>query len=778
MSRLRTLNRRLTRGCAALAGLVLGGCSLLTPLPDPVSGNDRLSAFPTDDLPIDGRVSVYWNENAVPFIDAEKDEDAAFVLGMVHAHLRLGQMEVFRRIARGRIAEMGGPLAADIDHSLRILNFGRAAAEMEAGLAPDSRMWLTRYVAGINHYAGRIEKMPPEFSLLGIEREPWTVQDVLAFGRLAGTDVNWLIWFSALQLRDRKDFTEIWARLVKNGSDSVASFDGNGSTAALQRLLAGVSKSGSNSVAVAGARTASGAALMANDPHLGITVPNLWLIAGLRSPSYHAVGLMAPGLPIFAIGRNKDISWGGTNMRSASSDLVDISTIPENELQTRRETVGVRWWFDRDITIRESRFGPVLSDAPMLAGEDEDAASQKQRFALRWTGHRPSDEIAAMLRVSRAGNFAEFRDAFETFSVPGQNMLYADTAGNIGQVMAVRLPRRDGTPPRDMFLPPAKVEAAWSNMAGIKDLPFTYNPAGGYLASANNRPADAPIPLGWFFSADDRMVRMNQLLDGSGRIGSDALKRLQQDVAMPSSLRLRDRYLALLAARPDSDTAPVAEELASLGSWDGMYDISSTGAVTFELFHSGFQKAFYDLKLGPEDAALFSRAGRIKSLLEDDLGRADAAAVEAAVAAGIAAWQEHRGTFANWGEMHRLSLAHPLSFLPLIGDRYVFTDFPAGGSSDSLMKTAHGTTAERHATRYGSNARHVSDLSDPDANWFAVLGGQDGWFNSASFLDQVPLWREGRYIQVPLRIDAVAKSFGTRMDLRAGPTPSNNTRSN
>ena len=114
---------------------------------------------------------------------------------------------------------------------------------------------------------------------------------------------------------------------------------------------------GSNSLAVAGHRSDTGGALMANDPHLGILVPNVWLIAGVRSPSYHAVGLMAPGLPIFAIGRNPHIAWGGTNMRAASSDLYDVSKVPASEIDERSESIGVRWWFDSDVTVRETRWG-------------------------------------------------------------------------------------------------------------------------------------------------------------------------------------------------------------------------------------------------------------------------------------------------------------------------------------------------------------------------------------------------------------------------------------
>ena len=228
----------------------------------------------------------------------------------------------------------------------------------------------------------------------------------------------------------------------------MASFRPVGKEAALDDILRGLSRSGSNSLAIAGRRTKTGAALMANDPHLGLVLPNLWLLAGVKSPSFHAVGLMVPGLPFFAVGRNKMIAWGGTNMRAASSDLYDASKLAPGAITTRKETVKVRWWFDQEVSVRETALGPIISDAPLIE------TGTGKPLALAWVGHQQSDEITAMLKVSRAGSFAEFKKAFESFAVSAQNMLYADVEGNIGQVMAMRLPVRSARPPRDLVLDP------------------------------------------------------------------------------------------------------------------------------------------------------------------------------------------------------------------------------------------------------------------------------------------------------------------------------------
>ena len=744
--------------CTAAVGLSIASCALLTPLPRKVSLPERLAAMPVNDLPLERRVRIHWNEHQIPFIEAETDNDAAFALGLVHAHLRLGQMEAFRRIAHGRIAEMVGPLATDIDHGLRILNFAHRVTEIESSLPPATRAWLENFVTGINHYQRTTKALPVEFKLLGLEREPWSVADILTFGRLAGTDVNWLVWFGVLELRKRPDWPEIWTRLVEHGTASLPSFEGQGDVAALNSLLAGLSRSGSNSLAIAPDRTKTGAAIMANDPHLGITVPNVWIIAGLKSPSYHAVGLMAPGLPIFAIGRNPWISWGGTNMRAASSDLVDLSDVASTEITPRRETIAVRWWFDQQVTVRDTRWGPILSDAPQLADYGG------PNIALRWTGHQISDEMTAMLDVSRARNFVAFRESFQRFAVPGQNMLYADNVGNIGQVMAVRLPERSTTAPADILVDRQTVDKSWRNLLGVRDLPFSYNPKAGYLFSANNRPTETKIPVGYFFSPDDRVVRLRDIMKRTGRIAIDDVKAIQQDAVMPSSVSLRDFYLQKLEPLAASAPADQHRAIELMRAWDGNYGIESRGAVAFELFHQAFTSTFYAGYLGAENAAQYAGAAR-RSLIPDDVGRADVAPVTEALLEALAHTATRLDGFANWGEMHRLRLAHPLANLPLIGGRYVFADHPAAGSSHTLMKTAHGTTSERHNTRYGSNARHISDLSDIDRNYFVLLGGQDGWINSSTFLDQVGLWRNGGYVQVPLRLETVNAWFTHTMEL-------------
>ena len=734
----------------------LAGCSLFKPLPKATTVEQRLAMLPTEHLPLQGRVIVYWDEHQIPFIDAETDDDAAFTLGLVHAHLRLGQMAIYRRIAQGRIAEMGGPLAIDVDHGIRILEFGRAVPASLAAMPEATRRWLQRFVDGVNHYQATAKRLPFEYRILGLEREPWTVADVLTFGRLAGADVTWIVWFNLLKLRDRPDWPQLWTRLLDQGGDRALPATGGGDdrAAGMADVLAGLSRSGSNSLAIAPSRTRTGAAILANDPHLGINLPNTWLLAGVKSPSYHAVGLMLPGLPLFAIGRNPWIAWGGTNMRASASDLIDVSALPEAEKSARTETIRVRWWPDQEVTVRRTRFGPILSDAPQL--RDLRLAD----LSLRWTGHLPSDEVTAMLQVARARTFDEFRSAFASFAVPGQNMLYADAEGNIGQVMAVRVPDRSEAP-EDLVVDARTGERLWEHLRDATTLPAIVNPDKGYIASANNKPQNGDAAVGFFFSPDDRVRRMATLIEQAGTVDIDQVKAMQRDVHVGSSAALNEVLVRKLRQTgiADQTTREARRTFELMAGWDGEYRVDAQAPVAFELFRFHFTRHFYEAAFGATDWAAFAGVGRIKTLLIEDIERTDPTALAPSLRRSLDQAAQKIGEFPTWGDMHRLALRHPLALLPVVGRRFEFADYPIGGSSESLMKTAHPMTDQRHRAGYGATARHVSDLSDMDRNWFVLLGGQDGWLNSSSFLDQVPLWLEGDYVEMPLRVATVRTRF-------------------
>lgn len=698
---------------------------------------ERLAMVPCAGAPVRAPVTLHWSAEQVPHVVAQHDEDAAVGLGVVHAHLRWAQMEMLRAVAWGRLSRWLGPVAVDLDHALLALDLPRAVPAIEAALPPATRSWVDGFVAGINHYQGHAPAPPPELALLGIGREPWSRRDVLAVGRLAGADVNWLLWPMLLRARRRRGWPAVWASLVREGRLPPLGTLAGGDP--LARLLAATGRFASNAVAIGPARSATGAPWVAGDTHLSVGLPNLWLIGAVTAPSINVVGLMIPGIPAVTVGRNRWIAWGGTNLHAASSDLFALDPAAPVE-PGRAPRIAVRWSRPRQRRVRESAAGPVISDARLLRGGEP--------IAFRWIGHRPSDELSALLALDRARDGRAVAAALDGFAVPGQTFVHAERSGAIGATRAAWLPRRDGPPP-DLVLPSDRL-GDWDALATARDLPALRDPAGGLIVSANERPPDGPVPIGWFFAPPDRAARLAALIDGAASVDLALLVRLQTDVVLPAAAALSPTLQEAVRRAGVPGGMALADALAR---WDGRYDPGSAGALAYELLLHHLSMA---LPRARRQLAAGLWTGR------SDL-RADVAALLAAdrrpLARAIRRSAAGLRRFGNWGALHRLRLAHPLAALPLVGRAYRTVDRPSGGTADTLLKTAHPLTARPHAVTYGSNARYAFDLSDPDGNHLVLLGGQDGWIGSASALDQLPLWERGEALRVPLAAATAARDW-------------------
>jgi penicillin amidase len=716
-----------------------------------VSLEERLAMLPRTNLPVERPVAIRWDHHQVPFIEAETDDDLAVALGIVHAHLRLGQLELMRRLGQGRVAAMIGASGIAIDHLLRTLDIGRAVPAIVADMPPATRAWIDAFVRGLNYHLMRVRPLPPEFRLLNLEPEPWTVTDVVTLGRLVSADVNWIIWLQLLKFRNDNDWPLLWHKLLAADGLSCWTNEVTGAAASLPKFAF---HAGSNSFVVGPSRSATGGALIASDPHLSMGLPNAWLLAAFKSPSYQATGLMIPGLPFVALGRNPWIAWGGTNLHATSSDLVELPAEALTAATEREIALTVRWGRNRKIRIRETPWGPIITDVPRLS-------VSKQPLALRWMGHYPSDEITAMLAINRAQGWAEFQAALDGFAVPGQNMTFAAASGQIGRAMAARLPHRCGDSQHDIAVPP-EFSNGWDAPISSRELPQMVDPAEAFVASANERPQEGSQFIGQHFSPRDRKRRLDQLLGGADQMSVEAAAQIQRDVHWESALAQCRQILAWLDSPTVSDLKlRYRRVIDALARWDGCYDTTSSGALALEILWYHLVRSL----IPGRHRAVFGAAWGARGLLWDDVVAADHQQRQRALRRALR--ESARGTSngETWGSRHRLRLGHPLAVLPAIGRAWRFTDLPSGGTTDTLMKTAHTLTNRRHGIRYGSIARHISDCSQPDRNYFVLLGGQDGWWGSTTFLDQLPLWQRGEYIVVPLQPQTACRTFQYTTDL-------------
>ncbi|MBD3257403.1 penicillin acylase family protein [candidate division GN15 bacterium] len=746
---LRLARRLLTWGLLTAVALALVGVVMLlitgwrALFPDNPSTADRLAMFPVAAAPFDGDVTVYWDEHQIPFIHAESDRDAALALGLVHAHLREGQVAVFKRVSQGRLSEMAGPPTVEIDVAIRTLDLGYAADSIAAILPDQTRQWLDHYLEGFNFYTDRAAATPPEFGLLGLEREPYTLRDMLTISRLAGADVNWFAYFPLLSSRKSSNWPDIWQEAIRLGTNGPASITQPQELKTLEQLVVGSSRSGSNSVVVGAAKSTDGHGMIANDPHLGISIPNFWMLVGIDSPGYHCVGMMIPGLPFFALGRNEHLAWGGTNMRSASSDFYDVSALPPEQFTSRQEKIKVRYWRDREVTIRRTPYGPVMSDASLIPALPGDT------LALKWIGHEPTRDLHAFLRANQAGSLSEFVTAFEDYAVSGQNMLAVDNDGNITMTMAVTLPKRPFERPPDLVLEAGNPEHEWQGFLTSTDLPVAVNPSEGFICSANNKPVDHNPPLGYLFSEPERIERLNSLMLSSGTVSVDFLEHLQRDVYSPAAHKLAAQLTAVIDDLHLNEQSP--RVTTALRDWDGNYDPSSNGPVAFETLIYHLIQRLIDGRDGQARRFLFRTWNYVSQNLAEDLVNMPPTEASAIMDTALTLAAGDMARFANWGDMHRLRAGYLLSRAPLVGGRFTYDEFPAGGSRETIMKTNHDFTNQRHAATYGSQSRHISLMDDLDHNYFALFGGNDGWLGSENLTDHLALWKSGEYVQVPLR---------------------------
>lgn len=741
---------------------------------------------------LQGPVTVTRDRWGVPHIRATaSDADALFALGFVHAQDRLWQMEFQRRIAQGRLSEVLGSAALGQDKFLRTWGFYRAAQSALPALSPRTRSLIHAYTAGVNAYLAT-GNLPLEFTVLRYRPEPWTDVDSIAWQKLMAYDLggNWedeVLGQEVVQKLGRGMLDAVLAPYPKDAPTILSAADlkqsgllGAANKAASVRLsdqlLSGlraqmtaahslgfvpVPGKGSNDWVVAGARTASGMPLLADDPHLGISAPMLWYLADVQGPELHAIGATIPGLPGVVIGHNDRVAWGVTNV---NPDVEDLYLEPADAtLTSRTEVIKVKGQPDVQLTVQESVHGPIVS------GSTGSLKGMGPRVALRWTALAPGDTtFDAFVGLNYASNWNDFVEALRAYVAPSQNFVYADVEGNIGYYAPGKVPIRKGW---DGSLPvPGDGQHEWAGYIPFEQLPHVLNPPEAMVVTANNRvvPPQYPFNLGndrnW--AEPYRAERILELLKAKTPLGSPDLQRVQFDTV---SLVWRDFQTVLMTTRPGSDLSRRALEL--LRGWDGNETTDSVQASIFEAWLMQLQAMAAD-ELG-EGTRLSSLAtlNALKSnspLCRDERSEiADCPAwlsrsldlatqdLSAKLGSDPARWQ--------WGKLHHAASKHGafggVGAIGWIWNRSVST--PGGTNTVNVARPDPGSYDQTHAPSY----RQVVDLSDPNRSVFIGTLGQSGNPLSPHYADQEGLWARGEYL--PMSSDP--KDWGAVQTLTLSP---------
>ncbi|MDE0100094.1 MAG: penicillin acylase family protein [Truepera sp.] len=745
---------------------------------------------------LDAPVEIVRDSHAIPHIYARSLRDGAFAMGFAHAQDRLWQMEMQRRIGAARISEVFGDRSLETDRFLRTLGLYRIAERNFARLSPRAQAIYQAYAAGVNAYLeSRSGPLPPEFLLLGHEPEPWRPADSLVWLKMMAWDLGDNFQDELLRARlakrlDPEQLQDLWPPYlgeVPPPADDRPAFDPVDID--FEALAASVPKQpvaglGSNNWVLSGAHTESGKPLLANDPHLGLSIPSIWYLAHISTPDFEIVGATLPGLPLPVLGQTRDFAWGFTNTRSDVQDLF-IERIdpddparyltPEGSLpfEVRTETIEVSGGDAVELTVRGTRHGPVVSD---LIGASESFLEAGHVLAFAWTALAEDDRTAeALVGIASAKDWDSFVTALRDLAVPQQNIVFADRLGNIGYIAPGRIPIR-ASGQGQMPSPGWTGTHDWVGRVPFAALPRSYNPAGGRIVTANNRVVGPDYP---FFLTDDwappyRAWRIETLLDTEPVHSVASFTAMQQDVVSLAAARLLPVLLEVTV--PGGEAARRATGL--LERWDHRMDRGRTEPLIYIAWLRALMRGLLADELGP----IFEDYWKIRievlhrvltertawcDVVTTDEPESCATVAGAALEVALQDLTDRYGedmTDWRWGEAHVAWMKNQvLGEIPVIG-AWFEVKLPSGGEAETVKAGGFTVSDPDHpfAQIHGAGYRAVYDLAEPERSVFIQSSGQSGNPFSPHYRDFAEAWRDGRYLpMLPERTHLDQGALGT-----------------
>ena len=791
---------------AVVIAVVLSGCG-----GEPSSLQDTRLAEASDRLAqINGTITVpglvdevrvVRDRWGIPHIYASNADDLFFAQGFVQAQDRLFQIDLWRRSGQGRLAEILGPDYIERDRLARLLRYrGDMEAEWES-YAPDARQLITQFVQGINAWVAIAKENPPiEFTLAGHEPEVWSPEDLLsreeAFfastnatrevlrARLVSavgaeraalllppdppTSIPVPLESDDLALID----AEVAAVLNRVGAPARFGSVASESTRAeaededdLRRLL-----QGSNNWVVSGARSVTGQPLVANDPHRALDHPSLRYVVHLNAPGWNVIGAVKPWLPGVATGHNNRIAWGFTFAAIDRQDLYLEELDPDDprkyryrdewrDMTVEKETLRVKGQTDPiEVELAYTHHGPVIFTD----------RERHRAVALRWTGAEAGTAAyMAALSVDRAQNWQEFRDALKRWKLPAHNMVYADVDGNIGYQIAGLLAIRRNWPGL-LPVPGWGGEYEWDGWYTLDDLVHEYNPASGFLATANNNPL-APNEkrvIGYEWADPSRISRIREVLASDKQFSLKDFQALQHDAVSWYARQLVPLLEALELSDPE-----LASAQQLLSEWPGTVEPDSAAAGLYVAWEGALTEQMAETMVaGDLDAALLAQYARragttlLGAVIQPTtfwFGDDPEAGRDVVLAEALkVAVEEFRGRLATdmqtwrWGELHTALFRHPLATGGQTRMLFNIGPFQRGGYGLTVFNSG-GVWPEQ---RSGATYRHIMDLADWDRSVATSAPGQSGQPGSPHFDDLAQLWARHEYF--PLAFSDAAVEAG------------------
>lgn len=693
--------------------------------------------------PVAGEIEVLRDQWGVPHIYAASTEDLFYAQGYVAAKDRLFQLDLWRRQNTGHLAEVLGESAIARDRIARLVRFrGNWDAEWKS-YSPDTKLIATNFVAGINAYIKSLKKRPVEFEVAGYDPALWEPEDVTA--RVAGLLMTHNLTYEVQRAEDIRAFgietvnrvlpPDPFIRIdIPKGLDlSLITKDilQAYTAAVVTPRFTDVKDHGSNNWVVDGTMTKTGRPILANDPHRPVILPSLRKTWHLVAPGWNAFGAGEPALPGVALGHNEDIAWGFTIVNIDQQDLYVEKLNPANpdeyrfqgawhKVEIEHQQLKVKGHASAiDLELRYTIHGPVIH---------EDRA-KNVAYALKWVGADAGGAgYLPALGLMRAKNWEQFRTGASRYMVPSENLVYADTKGNIGWIAGGFAPVRrnwSGLLP----VPGDTGEYEWNGYLPINDVPQVYNPARHYVATANHNilPEGYTKQLSYEFRPRFRFERIREVLESQSKFDIADFERLQQDVA---SIPAR-RFQAVLAKwTPPADKGAVVDELLK---WDARVTTDSHAALIYELWMSRLPAAMFGPALG--------KRVELPMVLDTLEKSPDSKAMASSLEAALSAMKT--GT---WGELHQITFSHPVG-------RKEWSRGPVSRPGDA--NTVNATSGAAFRQDGGASYRQIIDLADWDRSVMSNVPGESGDPSSKHYDDLIAGWAKGEYHPMPFSRKAV-----------------------
>lgn len=737
-------------------------------------------------------VQVMRDQWGVPQIYAQSEHDLFFAQGYVHAQDRLWQMEINRRYGSGTLSEIIGEDTVGFDRFMRTLGLRRVAEQSWVNMDDESRLILQAYADGVNAYvASHNGRLPLEFTIMGVNPEPWTPIDSIVWGNVLSLNMGLNYYVELLRMRMiasvGAEATEKLLPISDKNTPIIVPTELNSYNGLQDISFAAFTDMngwqnnpalswGSNNWVVHGSRTASGKPLLANDTHLDFALPSVWYENGLHGGRFNTAGFSLPGVPLIILGHNQAIAWGITNLDPDVQDLY-IEKLDDVQNPTQYEFMGE--WHDLDviqetIIVNESdpvtlnvyftRHGPLVNDIFDLPDDEP--------MSLRWTLYEGSEVFTAIIQLNKATNWDEFRTSLQYWDTLSQNFVYADVEGNIGYQAAGRVPIRVPNHQGIVPVPGWTGEYEWQGFIPFDELPRLFNPPAGFVATANNKVVDDDYPYliayDWYYPGY-RARHITDLLAANDQATVADMQNIQAETYSLPAEALRPY---LLAIEPENERQ--AEALAYLEAWDLRFDEDSIGATIYEVWYlwivhntlldvldeellgnyesyaNKFTPMMIELMADP-DHAWFDDANTPEKETRDDVLRGSLINTLDWISA-------RRGENMNewaWGSLHTITFVHApfgRSGIPLLERIFNSQTIPIPGTQMSVNVAWYDEPFE---VSYGTAQRMIVDMADLDNMLMVNSTGQSGHLFHTHREDMIEAWQTGQYHTMPFTESAV-----------------------